>query len=223
MRGVLLAALVTTLTGCGLENLPYLVPPGDSTPASSSTPIFTINNQATSESAFRGFEVYYKFYSSDQDTLMENQKGLTGITHDQIVTTYGFTRMCSQGTDSDQTLPYTPLIDVDVADRNTDFPTILYFYYNSETPYADYQGDTPRIIAIRRAAEDTTGEKKTFDDENFEEGDSDLDNVTWNTVTTDGLLYLVIYAFSYGVQDYSTALYSTARYLGYMNYENLFR
>ncbi len=50
------------------------------------------------------------------------------------------------------------------------------------------------------------------------ETDVDLTSVNWTQVHLDNRLILVIYALSYGLYEINVPLYSTARYLGYMEY-----
>ena len=130
MRKALLAAAAvfsccSRFAGCGLENIPYLSPPGYSVPASPSNLVYTVNNPARDAGevlVFRGFEVYYKFFNSDsQASERDIQSGLS--TRDQIISSYGFHRMCTQGTQP-QVVPFIP---VDAADRGTDFDVVLDF------------------------------------------------------------------------------------------------
>ncbi len=159
---------------------------------------------------FRGFEAYYKFYSSDQP----RQENYT--TREELENpSAGFHRIHSLGKTTTQV---KPLISVDVADRNTVFMTLLNFYYLVQTPYGEYQGISPRPIDVRRSATDTLGDTMSFDRADLDPADADLTGVNWTQVGIDQQLFLVVYAISYGLKDYSTPLYSTAKYLGYMSY-----
>jgi hypothetical protein len=211
MRRVLLAAVALSLAGCGLDFWPYLEPPGDPSEASPGTPLFYVLYQVTTVQEFRGFEVYYKFYSSDQS----RQTSLTTL---EQLTAAGFHRMCSPGTLSMQGLPFVPLIPVDWASEPLDFQIVLDFTL-SDPPYMDYQGVVPPAYdEIRRTATDTQSNTKTFELSELDESDVDLTDVNWDQVDSDKQLFLVIYALSYGLKDISIPLYSTARYLGYMEY-----
>jgi hypothetical protein len=211
MRRVLLAAVLLALAACGLDYWPYLEPPGDPTEALPGTPIFQVIYNVTSVTEFRGFEVYYKFYSSDQTRQ-------TGITTLEGLKAANYHRMCSPGTLSMQGLPFVPLIPVDLPSEPLDFKTELDFRL-SVTPYMDYQGVVPpAYVGIRRTATDALSETKTFAKSELVETDADLTDVNWDQVDLDNQLYLVIYALSYGLKDINIPLYSTARYLGYMYY-----
>jgi hypothetical protein len=211
MRRVLLAAVLLALAACGLDYWPYLEPPGDPTEALPGTPIFQVIYNVTSVTEFRGFEVYYKFYSSDQTRQ-------TGITTLEGLKAANYHRMCSPGTLSMQGLPFVPLIPVDLLAEPLDFKTELDFRL-TETPYMDYQGVVPPADdGIRRTATDALSETKTFAKSELKETDADLTDVNWDQVDLDNQLYLVIYALSYGLKDINIPLYSTARYLGYMYY-----
>lgn len=222
MRNALLAAAALisalTLAGCGLENIPYISPPGYSVPATPTNLAYTVNNPARDAGevlVFRGFELYYKFFNSvSQETERDIQSGLS--TRDQIVSSYSFHRMCTQGTQP-QVVPFIP---VDAADRGTDFDIVLDFSSvgtNSE-PTMIYSGTVPLVLphgTIRREAT-VSGEPKKFAQNQLFAADDDMAGVEWPDTSGENL-DLVVYAVSYGVQDYSP-VYSTARYLGYMRY-----
>jgi len=208
------AAAVLALAGCGLEKWPYLEPPGDSPDAEPWTPFFQVINVTPRESEFLGFELYYKFYSSDQSAQQTSESGLT--TRAALVAAH-FWRMCSPGKLSEQTLPAIPLIDVDVGDRGDAFLTRLDFQL-LETPKAVYYYGVPvkeRDILIRRYATDSYSNTKTFAQSELTETDIDLASVNY---TSGQYLYLVVYAFSYGLINFTDQLYSDARYLGYVRY-----
>jgi hypothetical protein len=224
LRRALLAAVVASsalaLSSCGLENLPYLLPPGYSDPATIGTPVYTVNNPSRDVNevlVFRGFELYYKFFNSETQTVDQNaQSGLS--TREQIVSSYGFHRMCTEGTQT-QVLPFIP---VDPADRGSVFDVQLDFSSvdtNSEAIMI-YLGTVPPAPdppygSIRREATESGGEPQTFAQDKLQAADDDMNGVTWPSAGQ--ALNLVVYAISYGVQDYSP-VYSTARYLGYMSY-----
>jgi hypothetical protein len=210
------AAACAALCGCGLEWWPYLEPPGIPDEALPSTPFFQVINVVVvpQELEFLGFELYYKFYSSDQASQQTSESGLT--TRADLVAAH-FWRMCSEGKLSEQTLPSIPLIDVDVGDRGDAFMTRVDFQL-LETPKAVYYYGVPvkeRDIKIRRYATDAVDDTKTFDQSELKETDVDLRSVTW---TSGQYLYLVVYAFRYGLYNFTDQIYSDARYLGYVRY-----
>jgi hypothetical protein len=226
MRRVLLAAVVAaaalSISTCGLENLAYLLPPvSPADPASLTNPVFTVENplrDAAEVLVFRGFELYYKFFSSDQSSLRDAQSGLV-TTREQLISTYGFSRMCTEGKLT-QVLPFIP---VDPADRGDDtLEAVLDFNLSSSssTPTMSYTGSVPlvgRYGTIRRSVTDLSGEPKTFAFDKMDSGDADLAGINWVLFSTDGILDLVVYAISYGVQDYSH-VYSASTPLGFMEY-----
>jgi hypothetical protein len=207
---LLIAAAALVLAACGLEIVPDLDLPGIPTPATPSTPVFHVVYEVTLVPEFRGFEVYYKFSSSDQPLE-------TGFTVLSQLEDAGFKRMCSPGVPP-QGLLFEPLIPVNVADRNTGFTIDLDFGL-VVSPYMDYHGTVPPPEnGLRRSAVDTVSETKMFDQGELDPGDADLMGVNWTQVGSDGQLFLVAYALSYGVYDLTRALYSDAQCLGYMRY-----
>ena len=82
----MLAAGMLALASCGLEIVPDLDPPGIPVPALPGSPFFQVVYIVTAVPEFRGYEVYYKFYSSDQ----AQEDGLASIGE---LNTAGFHRM----------------------------------------------------------------------------------------------------------------------------------
>ncbi len=211
MTRIILAAAVLALAACGLENTPVLDPPGPTSETTPGSATFHVNYKVTAIAEFRGFEVYYRFYSSDQPL----QKDL-GTLDD--LRSGGFRRMCSPGTLDEQTLPYNPLIPVDPADRGVDFSTDLVFTLVL-SPYLIYNASSPPpYTGLRRSVVDDFDETKFFDQIELLPTDDDLVGVNWTQVGNDRLLYMVAYAISYGLLDLASPLYSEAVYLGYISY-----
>jgi hypothetical protein len=217
---VIAAAALALLGGCGLEYLAYLTAPYATTQASPSTPIFRVRNPTRSAEelpVFRGFELYYKFFSSGQSGARDLQMGLS--TREQLVSTYGFKRMCTEGTVA-QAYPFIPVAPADRGDAALEADLDFNLATSSSTPDMTYNGSVALIYpygTIRRSAVDAFDNTKSFAFEDFDPGDADLTGINWIEFGSDGILDLVVYAISYGVQDYSP-VYSDARCLGYMSY-----
>jgi hypothetical protein len=108
---------------------------------------------------------------------------------------------------------------VDSADRATDFDIVLDFSSVDTNLDAtmSYGGTVPPTYphgTVRREATES-GEPKSFAQIDLLQTDADMDGVDWPS--SGQALNLVVYAISYGVQDYSP-VYSTARCLNYMSY-----
>jgi hypothetical protein len=208
---LVLAAACCALGGCGLEQWPYLEPPG-TIEAGPIDPLFRIINVPTTVTEFRGFEAYYKFYSRDQAKEI-------GITTREGLVASGFRRVCSDTGSVASQVP--PLVLVDALDRGDAFTTTAYFDAPDTAAYASYGGANPPSgdpnIPIRRAVEEF-GVPKEFKRDSFVETDADLSAI-WDDVQAQGKeLHLVMYALSYGLKELTDPLYSTATYLGYMIY-----
>jgi hypothetical protein len=207
MRRVLLAAAVLALAACGLDVWPYLERP-ETIEASPLSAYFQVINVATTVVEFRGFELYYKFYSRDQT----RETGLG--TREQLLAAQ-FRRVCSDSGPVASQVP--PLVFVDIADRNTVFTTTAYFDAPLVPAYSHYAGVSPRDIPLRRSVEEF-GSPRTFDRGSFVQTDADISAI-WDLVQAqDKELHLVMYALSYGLKDLTIPLYSEARYLGFMVY-----
>jgi hypothetical protein len=242
ISAVLAAALA--VCGCGLPNYPTLNPPGTpSTLASETNTVFTIlSTTQNNELEFRGYELFYKFYTSS----FAIETNLQNILWSDLISTYGYKPVCSQfdvfsatpPTNLHITKPY-PLINVQPADRGTVFnitvtlpgfgtppqPAVSVLYdglpYNS--PY-----DPAQLLSIRRnvgsdPSSASSGQPKYFISLNASEissypsytpTDRDVQSI-WGSLSGD-YIYLAMYVLSYGVQDFTTDLYSTPVYLGYV-------
>lgn len=210
---LLVAVTALVLAACGLEDTPVPYPPGKpDPPASPGTPVFSVIYNVTTLPEFRGFEVYYKFFSTDQPL----QDGLKSLAELQAAE---FHRMCSPGTIYDQGLPYIPLIPVDPLDRGADFTTELDFWLTFPPFFVYPAANPPPYSGLRRTATDILGETETFELGELDPTDVDLTDVNWTQIGNDQILNLVVYAISYGLQMPSTPLWSDeAIYLGYMSY-----
>lgn len=204
------------------------------TPASSSTPIFTISvPDDAKEAEFQGYELYYRFYGSSGEINFN----LQNVSEAQLTSVYGYRQVCSgedEGTSSSQSLhTHKPLIPVPLADRNRAFLITVDFINPlapmSGQPIVTYDG-TVQSISIRRNVEDantsssTHGECKPYvpllvgsDPHAYQETDRDIGVTMWNIVKPDGgtgSVFMAVYALSYGLRDFSTDIYSLPVYLG---------
>jgi hypothetical protein len=228
------------LWGCGLPNYPSLNPPGQpSVLASPGTPTFTINaTTQNNELEFKGFELYYKFYATP-DQIEQN---LQNVLEYNLRTTYGYRPVCYQIDTFSATPPTNlhvnkPLIYVQPGDRGTVFSVTITFpglgspiqspvavLFNGAPYYSPKDASQP--LSIRRNVGDTNslsstyGQPKLFiaadlaDPSTYQSTDIDVQGI-WGSVS-GGVAYLAMYVMSYGVQDYTTDLYSTPVYLGYV-------
>jgi hypothetical protein len=212
--GSLAAATILALAGCGLDSWPYLDPPGlPEWTASDLREEFQIKNVATAVPEFRGFELYYKFHTESQvrETTIKTREALVSAQ---------FRRVYADTDTLDAFNP--PVIKVAIGDRNTNFDTVAFFTPDNDPanpPFADYDyisGVPVADIALRRAVKDF-GVLKEFDLGSLAVTDEDIAAI-WTEAQTDGYVYLVLYAISYGLKDFSTPLYSEAQYLGFMRY-----
>lgn len=209
-RALFLVILVFALAACGLEILPVLDPP-ECTEMTAANSFAELTNVATDVLEFRGYELYYKFFTQQQAvSLPKNLKTIAELT------AAGFLRICSNS--GPVTLQLPPVIVVDPPDRNQPIKTKVLFTPPEDPAFAEYKGATPRGVALRRAVE-IGGVPKTFELSAFEELDADVAAI-WEEVTTSGNneLHLVLYVLSNGLIDYSPTLYSEARYVGTMIY-----
>jgi hypothetical protein len=232
----LVVACFCIVSGCGLEDfVTSLRPPNNpSTLASETTPTFEINVPAgVKESQFRGYELYYKFYVNSSDIEIS----LTGVSESELRSTYKFRPVCS-GDDSYIGTPpenlHTPkpqgLFAVPIPWLGSAFLITVTFSPSSvPNPQPTVSSTGPALsVSVRRNVPDTNPanymKAKPFAPIGllpaYQENDRDI-NVIWPQVKPipdggNGVMYLAMYALSYGVaDDHVTDLYSTPVYLGY--------
>jgi hypothetical protein len=212
LRLFVLAPLLV-LAGCGLYQVQTLLIQPGSVPASSSSPIFTINytpnigNPITGP-GFQGFEIYYKIIPNNQVPPSFSD---TSTTDD--LKSAGCLPVCSDSDrNSGTTVLHTkPLIPVASGDLNSSFSITIDFSlcasplsppYGAE-PVVTYNG-TRLALKVRRSVPDnsatppTPNQPKPFvqlSASNTVYVGGDVDS---NALPSVGPVSLVLYALSYG-------------------------
>lgn len=205
---LLLSVVAPLLFSCGIENIPYLMPP-DLLPQPSSDKLHFGASFLHDQTEFQGFELYYKFYTTFSEEID------TGLSTYESLSASGFHRVNSATDTRDQI--DRPLIFINLDARGTDYSVSIDFSDEpkiSSTLNPFYFTD----IYIRRdvlEGDDLIVEQpyKSFLDVDID--DSDLDNVreellagTWNDLT------VAIYVLSYGIMDFVNPIHSEPLYLG---------
>jgi hypothetical protein len=234
----ILAAIPLLIQGCGLEYLTFLNPPGTPGLASSLTPTFTVQaTTANNEIEFRGFELYYKFYSDSSQIQLVPSNTLES----DLRNIYGYVPICSSldpGATTGNLHVNKPLLPVQIGDRGASFAITVNFVslngnIDTSQPVVTYSGATaPTQPAandwIRRNVGDnvlgstTYTQPKLFirrnpsDPPTYASTDVDVQGILSIAQTSGNGLTLAIYALSYGKQDITTDIYSTPVYLGYI-------
>lgn len=212
---MIIGAVLCVLPQCGLEYLPFLKAPADPD-VRDADKIFEFTRTNT-ELEFRGYELYYKFYTIDQDpnTTITTLAGLKADT---------FQRM-SNATDTEtKPLIQIPLLDVTAytftllfnqfptaADpRFVSSPSGITGQLRRSTVYGSTQGNEPGFFKHFPESVDQT-------DQTYELDDEDIESQVWAVINSDppgDNVRLAVYALSYGLKDYTSPLYSDAVYLG---------
>lgn len=203
------------LTACGLESSVYLEPPKffSFSPASKT---FTFSKTlVNSEMEFRGFELYYKFYTYTINQLTDNN-----IKDQKILLTKGFRRIAS-ATDKKDDIS-KPLISIPPDERKgTEFDITVDF--SDLTITASSEAISP-IKDLRRGGgyDDILDEYKYFDLDEFEIEDEDMNEDVLSAIKSFAKVVLVLYALSFGKKDWVYDIYSEAVYLGEIEIESIF-
>ena len=202
--------LVFATSSCGIENIPQLNPPTVYYfPSSGDYNFYFSATEDNDENYFKGFNLYYKFYSHG-DRSVTNDIDLQDVIGNDIITKYGFHRIYSSN-DSSNEIYNRPLIPIKLENRGSNYDITVHFDTLKE-PYIE-SSILSSYIVIRRDVPDPPYGLKMFND--FADVDSDLpDNIRYN-ISSIHEIDLILYAASYGF-DESTGIviYSTCKYLG---------
>jgi hypothetical protein len=175
------------------------------------------NGSSSEQPEFRGFEVYYKFFSINTDiNTLENQSGYTTTIE---LTINGFRRITYYINDDEcdnTTRVIKPLIKVPVGGTEASI-TINFKDENNVHVVSDPEDyisipGAGTILPIRRGIEDdeNSGFFKGFD--TFKT--SDLDVIGISNLDVDKQVIIMVYVLSYGIFDLSQPIYSDALCLG---------
>jgi hypothetical protein len=220
-------ACAATLGGCGLPDQYYLQPPISGGLVGGTGITFTFSNpdhlSGDSNVAFKGYELYYKFYP---DTNIEYNAYDPNNTADVVsqLTSKGFLPVAS---DQDQypvrNVPAIPILPADIATNFTvnvniriDYPNESNFSFNA--PIASPTG------YFRRDIQDTSlyslHYKPFFSNSTYPGNYSLLPLDADCTLIASGIsgfpIYLAMYALSYGLQGISTPIRSIPVCMGYI-------
>jgi len=218
--------MVVLLCSCGLYSYPYIYAPSLSGGVASSAQaeVTIVHNGDNDPAVFRGYEIYYKFYSST--TAYDQQKS----DHNSIFSvkepdytalrSAGYTRcrtvkLCTKDTP-------TPMIYIPADDRDSDFELYITFdtittkdnknelsisfLSDAEPLYRAIQDQNPDS-GEEELAGGTSGDAiyKDFNSDDIESGDSDLPSTTEVTLS--------MYIIGYGLYE-NHNLYSKPVWLG---------
>lgn len=201
---------------CGIDELPVLSPPLKLTESDSNGTFSFKILTSNSELEFRGFEVYYKFYSLANDALLLAESNLSYYSD---MKDYGFFRLTRYNSDDDADKNNDnslPLIKVEPLQRGFEAEVVINFS-DITNPYITSSTETnglvltPGDLGFRRGVVevDNTGYYKSFTD--TLEGDEDLDNITVDEAETG--IYISLYVFSFGKKEHTEPIYSQALHL----------
>ena len=207
---------ICLLPQCGLEYIPYLSEPLSLGSFVDDTFQF-IRTTENTEAEFLGFEIYYKFYKTDQspdDT----------ITDFNTLITRGFRRLSSSTDDPDLISISEPLIKIPSTNVDTITFTIDFspLFPNEPTTLND---STITNVILRRGVYYGSGTfdqqykhfHKNFDPNTYLQGDADLGSDIMQEITNGIELRLALYVLSYGLKEFTLDIFSDAVYLNYID------
>jgi hypothetical protein len=235
-RALGLLAAAAVLSQCGLPSSFFLNPPGQGTLALPGTPNFyVVSNTTNSETEFRGFDLYYKFFSTESSV----NSGLAGSSYSYTdLVSAGFMSVCAN-TDSSASSRVLPLITVPTSPTNyrgTAFA--IEFTIDAHGNFSYVRDNTPTAVAnpeaygapgqdpwdMRRSIEDiTTSHAKVFTINpsgsgtiEYTTSDGDFSSDLYNALNTSTGAFLAMYAVSVGYDSAEGYIRSYPIFLGYV-------
>jgi hypothetical protein len=207
---VLLTAIVAA-AGCGIQSYPYLAPVDDIRQPLTGETVFEFTNRTDNDSTFfYGYEIYYKFYSTDTGSVFDTEEStlINGVSYSQATGTLGFHRLVVNTLSTEK-----PLVYVEPGDRNSSFPITIDFSVLSTVDFPIISYNTKTVEAARYVV----GPDGT--DDYFSFSPSELtaayEDITAEMLTGPGDIRLALIVFTYGKQNVYQDLYSAeAAYLG---------
>lgn len=228
MRGVkllVLLACAATLANCGLPDQYYLQPPIAQGVAPGSYFAFGNPDHLNGDSnvTFKGYELYYQFYADS--SLINTNAYDPNSTVDVVsqLTSKGFLPVASDQ-DSFPARTFIPVVPVAAGEIGTSFSV----HVNINTVGTGIDSNfsfSPPIPSptgyLRRDVNDNSpnvGHYKWYTSNqfasfNYQPSDADCTLIA-SLTTGSGIVYLAMYALSYGLQGISTPLRSIPVYLG---------
>ncbi len=200
----------------------------------------------SSEPDFRGYELYYKLYSPATPPVADQNLGTAATTStttvDALMTASGFLTLCrgpvvsapatalpqAVAQDTSSETRNVPLILIDPSDRGSSFSITINFNpvnqlgndsttnYTYTAPTGAYQQEIDRdvdgtISGVQRCMPFTLGQGY------YKSTDPDIVISGINSSTIQGtVVYIAVYAVSYGLQNLSTPIWSYPVYMGYL-------
>ena len=212
------AAFSLLLIGCGIDSYPYLSPPKTSSilkPLEGEATFQFKNNTENNANYFEGYELYYKFYSSDpSDTEYDSDTSSINLTttKDKLLS-LGYKRLYEYPLNLS-----LPLIPVDQDEKNNNFDIYIDFSLLDETvkpyPQAEYLDNSINLARYISINNDDNSDFESFLPISFtEETYSDISSSLLNPLPSSDI-YLSLYVLSYGKYDIIYELYSKPVSLG---------
>ena len=217
---------------CGIQSFPYLAPfeSGDLTsPGPGEKRFIFKNNTENNPEYLQGYEIYYKFYSTDpfetvpalnyeeHTNLINGQIETDGVTVEEIQTAYGYYRLYANNTD----LPM-PLLPLTAAQKDDPLEFVLDFNAIAATifPEAEYQTSEGIVIDSVELAryvekEDQITAGPTLYNFTRDELTSEYSDFSKDLEPGDNdQVYLSLYVATYGKSSPFEDFYSYVQHLG---------
>lgn len=211
---ILLFFLSLIAAGCGIKSYPYLAPPGDSAisePLENDQLFRFINYTENNTNYFLGYEIYYKFYSSEPGTsLYESETAQLELTdtYDKLIS-FGYRRLYNR-----EDVYEKPLIPIDPELADQAIPIAIDYRFLTETlyPVISYAENTIEAARYITGTGDLQETIYNFDSTHISSEYSDIPSTIFKSDTDT--LYLSLYVLSYGKYEVFNELYSAAAHLG---------
>lgn len=236
----ILVALVLGSSSCGLPTIPFLDPPRRADPpyegSSDNAILYFDHNPSNDIDDFKGYELFYKFYTRDQRTQIDDDANEiasdTGAPNPRLLSRHGFVRAVAVSesgpadpdslrdinTDQKPHLPTPPTtteityeIDLQIDNRNSDQDVYVSWNQGGEKARGFRRRNTPE--GEEPTFSDPTDTPSFWNPDTYTPEDEDIKKMGLSEELESGIpdsFYIVWYVMSYGIdgRTLSANLYS---------------
>ena len=219
VKVLMLIIAVLFFAGCGIKSYPYLSPPQDNSiaePLEGDKLFKFFNYTGNNTNYFLGYEIYYKFYSTDIDSSQyESETDIIELNpKEEKLISLGYKRLYNKIDVFSK--PLIP-ISVDLAEQAVSIEIDFRFLTDTIYPTISYAENTIEAARYVQKTDDVQDTVYNFNNEAISSEYSDISSTIFTEDTET--LYLSLYVLSYGKYEVFNELFSDAAHLGKITVE----
>jgi hypothetical protein len=219
--------IILSISGCGLEDYPYLYPPLINKAAVGDSSCSFKNSTENNPQYFQGFLVYYRFYDRNADTAADNNyiESQTGASVLSAFQLKNFRPLALISSFVNETALFYEYANIIIPSDSRDDSFIIEINFNTvnksnpaelkdKFPVLTSGGIIPELYPARNLGGRTSGiteaDIRGFSDSDFSAAASDKGSLTSDNIK------ILLYAVSYGRDENLKLFYSEPLSLGFI-------